>query len=192
MAYRAARGGEGWRRGEVMPRWGEAVQAVLLLRRRRRPGRRLRGRVRSGGGPRARARPLAPPPPPPPSSPSAVDVAWRAGASRSRCSGGGGGGRPTPRTETAGTTAAASGRAARGEREREWAVGRRWVRRGGAGEGRAAAQVAGRRRCGVPPAACSNPSCSPRLRKGGRVAVAAAHPQPPQPNGWCWAAERLG
>jgi len=128
----------------------------------------------------------------PPSSPSAVDVAWRAGASRSRCSGGGGGGRPTPRTETAGTTAAASGRAARGEREREWAVGRRWMRRGGAGEGRAAAQVAGRRRCGVPPAACSNPSCSPRLRKGGRVTVAAARPQPPQPNGWCWAAERLG
>ena len=61
MAYRAARGGEGWRRGEVMPRWGEAVQAVLLLRRRRRPGRRLRGRVRSGGGPSAPARPLAPP-----------------------------------------------------------------------------------------------------------------------------------
>ena len=54
MAYRAGRGGEGWRRGEVMSRWAEAVQAVLL-RRCRSTGRRIHGRVRSGRPP-ARAR----------------------------------------------------------------------------------------------------------------------------------------
>jgi hypothetical protein len=41
VSHRADRGGQGWRRGEVMPRWADKVQAELL-RRRRRPGRHLR------------------------------------------------------------------------------------------------------------------------------------------------------